>query len=88
MAFLVNAAGEKAIKSLVVWRSKIPSCFKNIKSLSRPHGIYYYSNPKAWMTTEIMISILGKINRQMEVAKGKIIPFMDNAPYHPESLSE
>ena len=88
IAFFVNAAGEKAIESLVAWRSKKPRCFKNIKSLSRPHGIYYYSNPKAWMTTEIMTSILGKINRQMEVAKRKIILFMDNAPCHPESLSE
>ena len=40
------------------------------------------------MTTEIMTSVLGKINRQMEVAKRKIILFMDNAPSHPESLSE
>ena len=88
IAFFLNTAGEKAIEPLVVWRSKKPCCFKNIKSLSRPHGIYYYSNPKAWMTTEIMISILGKINRQMEVAKRKIILFMDNAPCRPESLSE
>ena len=58
IAFFVNAAGEKAIESLVAWRSKKPRCFKNIKSLSRPHGIYYYSNPEAWMTTEIMTSIL------------------------------
>ena len=53
IAFFVNATGEKAIKPLVVWRSKKPRCFKNIKSLSRPHGIYYFSNLKAWMTTEI-----------------------------------
>ena len=88
IAFFMNAAGEKAIKPLVVWRSKKPRCFKNIKSLSRPHGIYYYPSPKAWMTAEITTSILGKINQQMEVAKRKIIIFMDNAPCHPESLSE
>ena len=41
-----------------------------------------------WMTAEIMTSVLGKINRQTEVAKRKIILFMDNAPCHPESLSE
>ena len=35
-----------------------------------------------------MTSVLGKINRQMEVAKRKIILFMDNAPCHPESLSK
>ena len=40
------------------------------------------------MTTEIMTSVMGKINRQMEVAKRKIILFMDNAPCHAESLSE
>ena len=40
------------------------------------------------MTTEIMASVLGKINRQMDVAKRKILLFMDNAPCHPESLSE
>ena len=57
-------------------------------SLSRFHGIYYYSNLKAWMTTEIMTSFLGKINRQIEVAKRKIMLFMDNAPCYPESLSE
>ena len=35
-----------------------------------------------------MTLILGKINRQMEVATRKIIIFMDNAPCHPEILSE
>ena len=40
------------------------------------------------MTTEIMTSILGKINRQMEVVKRKILLFMDNAPCYPESLNE
>ena len=84
----LTIAIEKAIVPLVMWRSKKPRCFKNIMSLSRPHGIYYCSYRKAWMTTEIMASVLGKINRQMEVAKRKIILFMDNAPCHPESLSE
>ena len=40
------------------------------------------------MTAETMTSVLGKTNRQMEVSKRKIILFMDNAPCHPESLSE
>ena len=43
IAFFVNAAGEKAIKPLVVWRSKKPRCFKNIKSLSRPMA--FITNP-------------------------------------------
>ena len=40
MALFMNAAREKAIEPPVVWRSKKPRCFKNIKSLSRSHGIY------------------------------------------------
>ena len=88
IAFFMNVAGEKAIEPLVVWGSKKLCCFKNIKTLSRPHGINYYSTPKVWITTEIMTSVLGKINWQMEVAKRKIILFMDNTPCHLESLSE
>ena len=53
IAFFVNAAREKAIEPLVVWRSKKPRCFKNIKSLSRPHGIHYYSNLKAWILQKL-----------------------------------
>ena len=86
-AFFVIVAGEKAIEPLLVWRSKKLCCFKNIRTLSRPHGIYYYSTPKAWITAEI-ISVLGKINWQMEVAKRKIILFMDKTLCHLESLSE
>ena len=36
IAFFMSTAGEKAIEPLVVWRSKKPRCFKNIKSLLRP----------------------------------------------------
>ena len=31
IAFFVNAAGEKAIEPLEVWRSKKPRCLKNIR---------------------------------------------------------
>ena len=78
----MNAAGEKAIEPLVVWRSKKPRCF-----IETPWHLLLLQSER-WMTAEIMTSVLGKINRQTEVAKRKIILFMDNAPCHPESLSE
>ena len=56
-----------------MWRSAKPRCFKNVKNRKRPYGIYYYFNQKAWMTTEIMTSILTKINRKMEAAKASTI---------------
>ena len=41
---LVNAAGEKAIEPLVVWRSKKPRCFKTLR---------VYRDPMAFITTQI-----------------------------------
>ena len=38
------------------------------------------------MTSEIMDSVLTKINRKMAAAKRNILFFMDNAPCHPENL--
>ena len=88
IAFFVNAAGEKVTEPLVIWRSAKPRCFKNVKNRKRSHGIYYYSNQEARMTTEIMTSVLAKINRKMETVKRKNILFMDNAPCHPKCLSD
>ena len=42
IAFFVNAAGEKAIEPLEVWRSKKPCCLKNIR---------VYPDPMAFITT-------------------------------------
>ena len=46
IAFFVNAAEDKAIEPLVMWRSKKPRCFKNI--LSR-----VYRDLMAFITTPI-----------------------------------
>ena len=40
------------------------------------------------MTTEIMTSVLAKMNCKMEAAKRKITLFMDNPPCHLLSLSD
>ena len=40
------------------------------------------------MTTEIMTSILAKVNRKMEAAKRKITLFIDYGQRHPESLND
>ena len=46
IAFFVNAAGEKVIEPLPIWKSAKPRCFKNVQNRERPHGTYYYSNQK------------------------------------------
>ena len=86
IAFFVSAAGEKVIEPIVIWRSAKPSCFKKLPNPKRPYDVHYYSSPKAWMTSEIMESVLTKINRKMEAANRNILLLMDNAPCHPESF--
>ena len=76
------------------WSIKLPAEYQPIRNRNWWSRIisgivcYYYSNQKAWMTTEILTSVLTKINRKMEATKRKITLFMDNAPCYPESLSD
>ena len=50
----VTANGSKVCGPVVVWRSKKARCFKNLTNISRPHGLHYFANAKAWMTAEII----------------------------------
>ena len=55
--FFANAAGGKE-QPIVIGKAAKPRCFKGIiKDPKKPEGIYYYSNPKAWMNTEVMTDI-------------------------------
>ena len=46
----------------------------------------YFHGKKAWMTTKIMIQVLTALDRKLDVEKRKVLPFLDNAPSHPETL--
>ena len=81
----MGSSGENVIEPIVIWKSAMPRCFKSFKKLSRSHNVHHCTNPNAWMTTEIMSSVLAKINRKMECANRNIILFMD-PPCHPESV--
>ena len=83
IAFFVSAAGEKVIEPIVIWRSAKPRCFKKLVKPKRPYDVHYYSSQKSWMTSEIMDSVLTKINRKMAAARRSILLFMDNAHCHP-----
>ena len=62
VTFLVNADGQKVDETVIIWKSKKPRCFKNFKGrdLSRPLGVHYFANNKAWMDSEIMSDVLKK----------------------------
>ena len=88
IAFIANAAGEKEAP-IVIGKAAKPRCFKGIRDLSNPLGIPYYSQPKAWMSSEIMEDILRKLNKRLVREKRKILLFLDNAtPHDPEFVGQ
>ena len=68
-AFFVNAAGKKVDELVIIWNSKKPGCFRTMKNndLSRPLGVHYFSNKKAWMNGEIMSKVLKRHDRKMKL---------------------
>ena len=44
IAFFVSAAGQKIDEPIVIWKSKIPRCFKGLRDPLRPGNVYYFSN--------------------------------------------
>ena len=65
VALFVAANGSKVCDPIVVWRSKKPCCFKKLKNIYRPHGVFYFTNAKAWMTTEIMQEVFKMLDKRM-----------------------
>jgi len=85
VAFFVNATGKKE-KPIVIWKSENPRCLRRFDKSLLP--VTYFSQPKAWMTGDIMEAILSKLNRQMISTNHKILLFLDNAGCHPEELPD
>ena len=65
-----------------------PRCFKNLTKISHPHGVHYFANAKAWMTTEITQEVLRMLDKKMITEGRKILLFLDNAPSYPNILQE
>ena len=83
--FSVASDGSFVFEPTVIWRSKLSRCFKSLKDVSRLMSVHYFSNKKAWMNSDIMESILQKLDRRMNQEKRKVILFWDNATCHSET---
>ena len=59
-------------------------CFRRVDI--NPLPVLYFNQPKAWMTSYIMHSILTKLNSQMKAQSRKILLFLDGAGCHPSDL--
>ena len=87
IALFVNAAGEKE-PPVIIGKSASPRCFKGLMDKANPHGLPYFSNPKAWTNMEIMHAILAKLNRKMIRQGRKILLLLDNVSSHSPDLKD
>ena len=86
VTFIVNAAGGKEGKPIVIWKSENPRCLKWFDKSLLP--VEYYSQSKSWMSGEILESVLTKLNHRLASTSRKVLLLMDNAGCHPEDLKD
>jgi hypothetical protein len=71
--------GEKRL-AIVIGKYKNPRCFKN-ENISR---FKYYSNKKAWMTSEIFKKEVLLWYSELRIKNRKILLLIDNCSSHPD----
>ncbi|XP_033747074.1 tigger transposable element-derived protein 4-like [Pecten maximus] len=81
VSFCASMTGEKE-SIVVIGKSANPRCFKKVPPSSLP--VHYYSNKKAWMTSNIFEDWVKKFDRKMRRQGRKVLLFLDNAPSHPK----
>ena len=64
---------------LVIGKHAHQRCFKNIQTLPTD----YDSNRKAWMTADIFIGWLKKLDKKFQRQNRKVVMIVDNCPAHP-----
>ena len=83
---MVNAAGGKEMP-IVIGKTASPRCFKGIRDNNNPLGVPYYANRKAWMNSENVLDVLGKLNRWLVQQRRNIPLFLDNVSSHSPELA-
>ena len=85
VALMANAAGETKTP-VVIGMSERPRCFKGIEKSHLP--VKYFSQKKAWMTSEILDKVLTAFNQKMKSKGRSVLLKMDNAGCHPEHFKD
>ena len=84
--YLVASGGSFVFEPTVIWRSKGSRYFKSLKDRWRPFSVHYFSDKKTFMDSEIMESILLRLDQKVCLENRKVVLFWDNATCHPETL--
>lgn len=85
VALFVTASGKKE-KAIVINKSETPRCLKGFDKSMLP--VTYFSQKKAWMTSEILDKILSKLNTLLSCQNWSILLLLDNAGCHPDHFKE
>ena len=72
-------------RKAVIRKSANPRCLTGIAN-EADLPCRYFNQPKAWMKTDILEEIPGRLNGRLRRQNRKILFFIDNAPCHPEDL--
>ena len=46
-------------------KSNVPRCFTKLRNPLRPANVHHFSNPKSWMTSYVMQTVLTRFNRKL-----------------------
>ncbi|GFN78561.1 tigger transposable element-derived protein 6 [Plakobranchus ocellatus] len=74
-----NMSRSEKLPLLIIGKSAKPGCFNNTKKLP----VEYAANKKAWMTSDIFISWLQKLDRKFLLQGCSVAMIIDNCPAHP-----
>ena len=86
VAFFGSANGGKIDKSIFIWNSKKPRCFKRTNAASKLKQVSYFADAKSWIQIDIMEKVPEKLNYIMKLENRNVLLFLDNTPVHPENL--
>ena len=86
VTFCIIGDGGKVDKTIVIWKSKKPRCFKRTNAASKLKQVSYIADAKSWMQIDITEKVLEKLNYIMKLENEIVLLFLNNAPVHPENL--
>ena len=74
ITLVANAAGGKE-SAIVICKAEKPRCFKSVDMSKLP--VQYFSQSNAWMTGEILDSVLTRLNHCLSSCSRSIVLLMD-----------